>query len=583
MLPKVSFRSILISIIILLIAAMPIGLAMARSARSEQRAVGELLTNPGFEDPFIQAGTADLFVADGWAAWYITPDGVNFPSECPENAPATCVPYRVPVYHNTQPQDPHAPERARSGNSQQWGISYAVYIAGVYQHVANITPGTRLRFSAFMQGFNCSDNRGCYGGIGQYAHSYEPGDMHMRVGIDPTGGQDPFGANVVWSGYQNPLDAFGLIQVEAVAQANSVTVFLWSAPNYPELHTDIYVDDASLIAVSQGAVTPPAQPAGTAQPVPTVPSGPGTYTIQPGDTLFAIAFANNLTLDQLLALNPGLTRDTVLQVGQVIKTGGATSASTPAPQSTSAPTIAPTSALAVASSTPGGPTTYTVKAGDTLSAIALQFNLTVDQLLSLNGITKDTPLQVGQVLTVGVAAATPTPEATAAPTAAPTSASPLPTPTPAVSASGLCLLAFDDESEAGTFTGSEALVTGVTFDVKGSDGKSLASYTSNGQQEPHCLSNLPDGRYTVDVTLPDGRQATTEIHWSLSLLSGTSVNVNIGTKPAPIDTATPAVTATPPTAAASQSGGGTFALIAGAALIVIAGIALFIGLRSRKK
>jgi hypothetical protein len=69
----------------------------------------------------------------------------------------------------------------------------------------------------------------------------------------------------------------------------------------------------------------------------------------------------------------------------------------------------------------------------------------------------------------------------------------------------------------------------------------------------------------------------------LSLLSGTSVNVNIGSKPAPIDTATPAVTATPEAAAANQSGGGTFALIAGAALVVIAGIALFIGLRSRKK
>jgi LysM repeat protein len=583
MLPKLSLRASLISIAALLLAALPMGLTLARSAQPQ--ATGELLTNPGFEDPFIQVGTADIFVANGWSAWYITPDGVNFPSECPNNAPATCVPYRIPIYHNSQPQDPKAPERARSGNSQQWGISYAVYIAGVYQHVPNITPGTPLRFSAFMQGFNCSDNRGCYGPAGEYAHSYEPGDMHMRIGIDPNGGTDPFGANVVWSGYQNPLDAFGLIQVEAVAQANSVTVFLWSAPNFPELHTDIYVDDASLTVAGQGAVTPPAQPAGTAQPigtaqpVPTVPSGPGTYTVQSGDSLFAIALANNLTLDQLLALNPGLSRDSILQIGQVIKTGGAASGSTPAPQPTSAPTTAPTSAPAAASSTPGGPTTYVVKSGDTLSAIALEFNLTVDQLLSLSGIAKDTPLQVGQVLTVGVAAVTPTPTATAAPT----SAVPLPTPTPAVSTSGLCLLAFDDQSGNSTYTGSEALVTGVKFEVKSSDGKSVATYTSDGQQEPHCLSNLPDGRYTVDVTLSAERQATTEIHWSLSLLSGTSVNVYIGSKAAPVATAIPEVTAAPEAVATNQGGGGAFALIAGAALIAIAGIALFIGLRSRKK
>lgn len=571
---------LIVLIVVLLIAAMPIGLAFARSGQPQ--AAGELLANPGFEDPFVQAGTADIFVANGWTAWYLTPDGVTYPIDCGKNAPATCVPYRVPVYRNTQPQDPKAPARARSGNSQQWGISYAVYIAGVYQRVATVTPGTRLRFSAFMQGFNCSDNRGCYGPDGQYAHSYEPGDMHMRVGIDPNGGTDPYSSNVVWSAYQNPLDAFSQIQVEAVAQANAVTVFLWSAPNYPELHTDIYADDASLVAVGQGAVPTVAQPAGTAQPIATPVPGAATYTIQAGDTLFAIAFTNNLTLDQLLALNPGLTRDSVLQVGQVINLGGTPSASTPQAQPTSAPTTAPTTAPTAAPPTPGGPTTYTVQSGDTLSAIALEFNLTLDQLLSFNGLTKDTPLQVGQVLTVGVAAVTPTPEATATPTIEPTSASALPTPTPAISASGLCLLAFDDENGTGTYTGSEALVTGVQFDVKSSDGSSVATYTSDGQNEPHCLGNLPDGRYSVDATLPADRQATTEVHWSLSLLSGTSVNVNIGSKPAPIETATPAVTATL-TAAAAPSGGSTFALIAGAALIVIAGIALFIGLRSRPK
>jgi LysM repeat protein len=572
----------IVSIVVLLIAAMPIGLALARS--NQPQAASELLANPGFELPYEQLGSADIFVANGWNAWYLTPGGANYPSDCPSSAPASCKPYRVPGYRDTQPQNEKEPARARSGDSQSWGVSYAIYIAGVYQRVTNTTPGTQLRFSAYLQGFNCDDDRGCFGGVGKYGYSYEPGDMQTRVGIDPTGGTDAFSPNVVWSAYQNPLDAFSLQQVTAVAQGNAVTVFVWSSPTFPEKHTQIYLDDASLIAVGQGTLTPnnPTQPAGTVQPIPTVASGPGTYTIQLGDGLFGIAIANNLTLDQLLALNPGLTRDTVLQVGQVINIGGTAAASTPSAQSTSAPTTAPTTAPTAAPPTPGGPTSYTIKSGDTLSAIALQFNLTLDQLLSFNGITKDTPLQVGQVLTVGVPAVTPTPTAPPTPEATPTVAASLPTPTPAVAASGVCLLAFDDTNGSGTRDSGEALIAGVQFDVKSSDGKSVATYTSDGIQEPHCLSNLPDGRYSVDVTLPAGRQATSDVHWSLSLLSGTSVNVYVGSTAAPAATAIPEVTAVPQATATGQ-GGSTFALIAGAALIVIAGIALFIGLRSRQK
>jgi LysM repeat protein len=580
-------RSTIVVLILISIVALPIGFT---SARSNVQQSGELLANPNFEQPYEQAGSSDIFVANNWSAWYLTPDGTNYPTDCPENAPSTCVPYRIPVYRNTQPQDPKAPERARSGDSQSWGITYAVYIAGVYQRVTNITPGARLQFSAYLQGFNCSDQRGCYGSAGEYAHSYEPGDMRQRVGIDPTGDTNPFSPNIVWSSYQNPLDAFGLIQVQAVAQANAVTVFVWTAPNYPERYTINYVDDASLVVVGQGTVAPnnptqqpagTAQPIGTAGPIATIAPGSNTYTIQAGDGLFGIAIAHNLTLDQLLALNPGLTRDAILQIGQVINVGGAAPASTAQP--TTAPTAAPTAASTAAPTT-GGATTYTVKSGDTLSAIALQFNLTVDQLLAFNNITKDTALQVGQVLIVGAAPATATPEPTAAPTPEPTSAAPEPTSTPAVSASGVCLLAFNDDNDNGVRDNDEALVANVQFEVKGADGTAVAMYSSDGQQEPHCLKNLADGRYTVDATLPAGRKATTEVQWSLSLLSGTSVNVNIGSQVLPEATATPEVTATPiPTVVATQSSSNIFPLIAGIALVIIAGIIVFIGMRSRQR
>ncbi|HET7377820.1 MAG TPA: LysM peptidoglycan-binding domain-containing protein [Anaerolineae bacterium] len=525
-------RRIIVLSLLLSITALPMSLALARSDLPQIS--GELLTNPGFEQPYEQVGTADIFVANGWTAWYLTPGGTDYPTACPDNAPVTCKPYQVPGYRNTQPQNTREPARARSGDSQSWGTAYAIYIAGVYQRITNLTPGTALRFSAYLQGFNCDDDRGCFGGVGQYGYSYEPGNMMTRVGIDPTGGTDAFSPGVVWSSYLNPLDAFALQQVEAVAKGNAVTVFVWSSPTFPEKHTQIYLDDASLVSIGQGTLSPtsPAQPAGTSQPLATVVPGSNTYTIQAGDGLFGIAFAYNLTLDQLLALNPGLTRDSILQIGQVINVGGAAAVSTPAVSPTSVPTSAPTTASTTV------PTT-----------------------------------------------SVPTAEPTSALTPEPTISSPLPTPTPAVSASGVCLLAFNDDNNNGTRESGEALVAGVQFVVKGADGTAVTTYTSDGQQEPHCLTGLADGRYTVDAIIPADRQATTEVHWSLSLLSGTSVNVNIGNIVSPAATATAEVeiTATPEATAAAQGGSNAFPLIAGIALVVIAGIALFIGLRSRQK
>lgn len=63
-------------------------------------------------------------------------------------------------------------------------------------------------------------------------------------------------------------------------------------------------------------------------------------------------------------------------------------------------------------------TTYTVQRGDTLSAIARRFGMTVVELMRLNGITNPNLIRVGQTLTVR-ATATPTP---GSPTATPTTA-----------------------------------------------------------------------------------------------------------------------------------------------------------------
>ncbi len=510
-------RLLLIMVMVALVALGLIrrdGVAQARSVVLQS---GELLVNPGFEEPFSGQG-----VANGWKPWAVAPDGVNYPASCVNGAP-NCKPYGIPAYGPSQPQDSRVPPRAMSGNSQKWGSSYFVYIAGVYQQVGNVTSGTRLHFSAFVQMFVCTDDQECFGKAGSIGLSSGAGTNRVRIGIDPTGGTDAFSSNIVWSNEINPLDTFSPLAVEAVAQNSTVTVFVYSAPEYPAKHVENFVDNASLTAVGQGGTSTPQAtlaPASTSGPAPTLPPGTTTYTIVAGDTLSAIALRSNLTLDQLLALNPTLTSQSVLQVGQVVNVAGtaptpaasAVPTNTPAPSAT--PTVAPTAGATITETT-------------------------------------------------------------------------IPAPTLVATNSGLCVQAFADLNANTLRDAGEALLPGVTFNIQGTSGQA-GTYTTNGQQEPYCFTNLPDGRYNVSAVLPAGQVATTDITWTLSLLSGTNVNIAVGAQqvvtPTPQPTAEPTVT---PTVASGEIEASNrtapLALLGGGALMILAVVALFFGLRSRHR
>ncbi|MGD9933284.1 MAG: LysM peptidoglycan-binding domain-containing protein [Dehalococcoidia bacterium] len=72
-------------------------------------------------------------------------------------------------------------------------------------------------------------------------------------------------------------------------------------------------------SVVPGATTGTVAPAtATTRPgtVTATPSGQRTYAVQPGDSLSGIAAANGVTVDALIAANPGLTED--IQIGQEI-------------------------------------------------------------------------------------------------------------------------------------------------------------------------------------------------------------------------------------------------------------------------
>lgn len=106
-----------------------------------------------------------------------------------------------------------------------------------------------------------------------------------------------------------------------------------------------------------------------------------SHIIVAGDTLYSLAIKNNTTVDNLLALNPGINPYN-LQIGSVIKVCGEQ-------------VVPPIGEI------PGCKNPYhTIKQGDTLYSLARYYNTTVDNLLALNPGIDPYNLQIGSVIRI---------------------------------------------------------------------------------------------------------------------------------------------------------------------------------------
>ena len=74
----------------------------------------------------------------------------------------------------------------------------------------------------------------------------ESSDVNVQVGIDPTGGLDPFSPLVQWSKPAQPLGHWQTIRLVVQAQANLMTVFLKSAPALPKRQQSVFWRGAML-------------------------------------------------------------------------------------------------------------------------------------------------------------------------------------------------------------------------------------------------------------------------------------------------------------------------------------------------
>lgn len=102
--------------------------------------------------------------------------------------------------------------------------------------------------------------------------------------------------------------------------------------------------------------------------VPPPPPGGGDYIVKRGDTLRIIAARFNTTVAAILQVNPGITNQNLIYVGQGINL-------------------------------PAAASNYTVQRGDTLRIIAARYGTTLSSLLTLNPkITNANIIYVGQVI-----------------------------------------------------------------------------------------------------------------------------------------------------------------------------------------
>lgn len=105
------------------------------------------------------------------------------------------------------------------------------------------------------------------------------------------------------------------------------------------------------------------------------------YTVKSGDTLSAIASRYEMTVNALVTLN-GIQNANLIYPGQVLRVADSGQGSNVSQKATTATTAG----------------TYTVRYGDTLSAIASRYGTSTSTLASINGISNPNWIYPGQVL-----------------------------------------------------------------------------------------------------------------------------------------------------------------------------------------
>lgn len=291
----------------LLLAALTMGGVRAPRHAANAQDNPNLLTNGSLERPYYGQASATQTAPQGWTLWV----GGGSPEAFPHND-------RVQVLDG----------------EVSWNIhqGYVAFTVAGYQRVGGLSQGDALEMSAYGWAYTCNDTAtSCVIPDAPYRRSDPSAGVSMKVGIDPTGGTDPYAATVQWSGSAAPYDQWARLSVSAAAQGDTVTVFLFASQQTGLALNNVYWDQASLVRTNGVTInasgTPIAAAPAEQQAVfttaqPPRPDGSIVHTVQQGDTLSGITYAYSqygVTIQSIADLNEAIETNTrFLTVGQQI-------------------------------------------------------------------------------------------------------------------------------------------------------------------------------------------------------------------------------------------------------------------------
>lgn len=246
---------------------------------------------------------------------------------------------------------------------------------------------------------------------------------------------------------------------------------------------------------------------------------------------------------------------------------------------------------------------HTVEAGETLTSIAQNYGVTLDQLLSLNSLDIDAYLQIGQRLLVvpdaerrdAEEAGEADPDETQEPREprpddsyadAPIIAAAAPTMDPADLDAQICLVVYEDANHNGMREPTEVRLRLASIVLYDSASRERMRYTTDGESEPACLLDLGRQMYRLEAEAPAGYSLRDGSVLWLDMRAGGEALLEFGARrgaemPAPVSTA-----AADGDARADETGGllrelSGLALMAAAAVVMASGLILAVFLRSR--
>jgi LysM repeat protein len=168
---------------------------------------------------------------------------------------------------------------------------------------------------------------------------------------------------------------------------------------------------------------------------------------------------------------------------------------------------------------------YIVKSGDTCTTITLTYNISLDQLRSLNQLELNDcdSLRVGRKLLLAVV---PTPVITAGPSPTPTSS--LPTPMPVIGKGTICIYLYDDVNGNAVANDGENSLAGGEISISSTAGDYTKTASTTGDGNAVCFEDINEGPYSISVAIPDGYNPTTAQNYTVTLKAGDTSTIDFG-------------------------------------------------------